>query len=252
MTLYTTGMHRKKKSLSQELAEELREHILEGKYRAGEQLPAEVDYARELGVSRATLRDTLSILERQGLVERKHGVGSFVSSQDHQIITSFEKLESMKDLIRRSGYDAELRVLDYQACFLDQYAASILKVPEGTPGICIRTLYSANAIPFVYTMEYTLSSFLSDPLIARRDGCEDLADFISRNTGNPPVATLTKLKGILPTEELMDILMIDANSPIIRQRFTLFDRKKEPLGCGYDFFNSSWFEFSIYTDTIRL
>ena len=46
--------------------------------------------------------------------------------------------------------------------------------------------------------------------------------------------------------------MIDANSPIIRQRFTLFDKKEQILGCGYDYFNSSWFEFSIFTNTIRL
>lgn len=245
-------MQRCRKPLSVEIAEEIQKKILEGSYSAGDQLPAEVDLAKELGISRATLREALSMLDRQGFITRRHGVGSFVAETSSQVVSSFEKLETMMDLIRRSGYEPSMKVLEYTRTILDDESCSTLNLPPASPGVSISTLYSANNIPFVYTREFAPESMVPEKLISSRDKSEDLADFIAKNTGCAPAATLTRLKGILPTEELMQILMIDAYSPIIRQRFILFDRQKNPVGCGYDYFNSSWFEFSIYTNTIRL
>ena len=60
-----------------------RQHLLalieDGTFRPGEQLPSEADLAGQLGISRPTLREALQHLERQGLIVRKHGVGTFVS-----------------------------------------------------------------------------------------------------------------------------------------------------------------------------
>lgn len=225
---------------------------MEREYAPGDQLPAEVDFAKQLGVSRATLREAFSLLHRQGFIIRKHGVGSFVAEPGNQIVSNFEKLESIMDLIRRSGYEPTMEVLESATCELDGDTCFTMEVPEHTEGYRFSTIYRANDIPFVHTVEYVPKSLLPEHLKYTREQSEDLADFITKNTKNPPTATLTRLKGILPTTELMQRLMIDANSPIIRQRFTLFDAKEQIVGCGFDYFNSSWFEFSIFTNTIRL
>ena len=245
-------MQRKRKSLSTTIAEDLKGKILRGDYTSGEQLPAEIDLARELDISRATLRDALSWLELEGLVVRRHGIGSFVSDSDHQVESNFEHLESMVELIKRSGYEPTLRVIDEKTGPLDDEVCTTLQLSRGTTGIFFTTLYSANNIPFVYTKEYVPSTIVPATPEYSRGESEDLSDFIARNSDIKRAATLTKLKGILPTSELMSVLMIDSASPIIRQHFTLFDRQNKPIGCGFDYFNSSWFEFSIYTKTTRL
>ena len=245
-------MQRYRRPLSAEVAEDIKKSILKKQYIPGQQLPPEVDFAKQMGVSRATLREAFSILHRQGFIIRKHGVGSFVAEPGNQIVSNFEKLESMVDLIRRSGYEPTMKVLENTICTLDGNTCFSMELPEQTAGYTFKTLYLANSIPFVYTEEFVPQHLLPNQILTPRENSEDLADFITKNTKNPPTATLTRLKGILPTQELMDILMIDANSPIIRQRFTLFDAKEHIVGCGYDYFNSSWFEFSIFTNTIRL
>lgn len=56
----------------------LRDLIFRSRWPAGHPLPTEAALCAEYGVSRATVRRALSDLAGQGLVERRHGLGTFV------------------------------------------------------------------------------------------------------------------------------------------------------------------------------
>ena len=53
--------------------------ILEGKVRPGQKLPSERALAEEFDVSRPTVREAIQKLEARGLVQRRHGGGTFVA-----------------------------------------------------------------------------------------------------------------------------------------------------------------------------
>jgi GntR family transcriptional regulator len=61
-----------------QLAESLRERIITGQLPPGAQLPSERELSEEAGISRMTARQGLAYLEREGLLEVKPGVGTFV------------------------------------------------------------------------------------------------------------------------------------------------------------------------------
>ena len=67
--------------LPEQLALRLEKAILAGKHRPGERLPPERAWAEQLGVSRAVLRETLGALAERGLVQRRHGAGTYVSER---------------------------------------------------------------------------------------------------------------------------------------------------------------------------
>lgn len=66
------------------LTRSLRDEIVSGKWKIGDRLPPEVDFATERGVSRTTLRRALSELESEGLVARRKRVGTIIASQTPQ------------------------------------------------------------------------------------------------------------------------------------------------------------------------
>ncbi|MGE7963206.1 FadR/GntR family transcriptional regulator [Pseudomonas sp. NPDC089918] len=69
---------KKRRSLSQGLEALLSTHILEGRLRGGEKLPTEAAIMLEHGVSRTVVREAMSRLQAAGMVETRHGVGTFV------------------------------------------------------------------------------------------------------------------------------------------------------------------------------
>jgi GntR family transcriptional regulator len=60
------------------LAAALRHRIVAGEWPAGAPLPAETSLAAEHGVALGTMRRALELLAEQGLIERRHGKGTFV------------------------------------------------------------------------------------------------------------------------------------------------------------------------------
>ena len=65
--------------ISDRVVASLLDELRTGRYAHADRLPAEVDLAAELGVSRTVIRDALSEMERAGYVERVRGIGTVVN-----------------------------------------------------------------------------------------------------------------------------------------------------------------------------
>lgn len=65
----------------QRIAEELRIHIQDGKYRNTKTLPTEFAIAEEYRVSRQTVRQALALLAESGLIEKRQGSGSYIKER---------------------------------------------------------------------------------------------------------------------------------------------------------------------------
>ena len=69
---------RKHRSLAQELVAELSQQIRDGVIKRGDKLPTESAIMQAQGVSRTVVREAISRLQASGLVETRHGIGTFV------------------------------------------------------------------------------------------------------------------------------------------------------------------------------
>lgn len=67
-----------RKPLYEQLVEHLRAYVVEAELSAGDRLPSERELSERLGVSRASLRQAIVALEVQGILEVKHGEGTFL------------------------------------------------------------------------------------------------------------------------------------------------------------------------------
>ncbi|TRZ68576.1 MAG: FadR family transcriptional regulator [Comamonadaceae bacterium] len=80
-SIYPTLQTRKPRSLAYELVEKLTADIHGGRLNAKQKLPTEADIVAAFGVSRTVVREAISKLQAAGLVETRHGIGTFVLAQ---------------------------------------------------------------------------------------------------------------------------------------------------------------------------
>lgn len=82
----------------------LREIIESEHLSTGDRLPSEELLAKQLGISRPTLREAMGHLETQGVIIRRQGVGTFVAdSPQSSLLGGIEKLESLQSRARKAG-----------------------------------------------------------------------------------------------------------------------------------------------------
>lgn len=101
------------------IALDIRERIARGNLKPGQQLPASATLAKEYGVALMTVRQALAVLERQGIVEARHGAGTFVvegsrpaaKRHSHGRVLIAEDDEQLCETIglalRQAGYEAD-------------------------------------------------------------------------------------------------------------------------------------------------
>lgn len=116
--------HESKKNLSCQIAEDIYNMIIvEEIYSLGEKLSNEIVLAKELGVSRATLREAIQILVAQGILEVKRGRGTYVTADDKK---SLNIQLNVREL------------LNQKVAMKDLYETRLLFEPEVAALVCKR------------------------------------------------------------------------------------------------------------------
>ncbi|HET7739851.1 MAG TPA: GntR family transcriptional regulator [Mycobacterium sp.] len=89
----------------------LHDEIARGALAAGDGLPTELSMCEQFGVSRITVRRALADLAEAGLIERRHGVGSFVT--DRSPPRGYDETGSYMDELRQVEFETEVEVIEF-------------------------------------------------------------------------------------------------------------------------------------------
>ena len=89
------------RNLANLLSEEFETKIRQGLLSEGEKLPTESELVRSYDVSRTVVREALSKLQAAGLVETRHGIGTFVlpARQTHNLVLSAHEINESVDVL---------------------------------------------------------------------------------------------------------------------------------------------------------
>jgi len=93
-----------KASLTRRISDDIRRRILNKEWHPGDKIHSESELASTYKVSRVTVRTALKTLEYQGLVDIRHGSGTYVNDFGRAIPTGLNELRSMSETISELGY----------------------------------------------------------------------------------------------------------------------------------------------------
>ncbi len=120
---------------------------------AGSRLVSEPELARQLGVSRATLREAMRTFETQGLIRRRQGAGTFVVGNVPVMDAGLEILESLETMARRMNLAITVSDLSIEQVDATEELAHGLNVELGTCLTRIRRVMRAETRPVAYLVD---------------------------------------------------------------------------------------------------
>jgi len=122
----------------------IRKRIESGQLHPGDAVASERELARVHQVSLMTARHALASLEREGVVERRRGIGTFVAAPK----IHFNKLMSYTELMASRGLSARSKVVYAGVLTNENEIAARLSLPSGSPLVKVERVRLAADEPF--------------------------------------------------------------------------------------------------------
>lgn len=126
----------------------LRDYIRRGVWPAGSTLPTEEALCIRFRVSRITVRRALGDLQAQGLVERRHGLGTFVLDATPP---APQATLSFLDSLRKQAEETKVRVLKVKSAVPPPDIARLLGISEGEKALHAVRLRLIDDVPVLMT-----------------------------------------------------------------------------------------------------
>lgn len=135
-----------------QVIDRLKQDIEKGIFKEKEKLPSEFELSKILGVSRATLREALRVLEEENIILRRHGVGTFVNSKP--VFTSgIEHLSSVSAMIRNAGMEPGTIYLSSMESEASEDDVKRFQCEENTTIVTMERVRTADDEPVVYCID---------------------------------------------------------------------------------------------------
>lgn len=208
----------------QMIQDTIRRRIGAGELKAGCAVESERELAKIHHVSLMTARHALASLEHEGLVERRRGVGTFVSTPRIQI----NKLMSSTEQLAGRGLVAKSKVLLANTVHDEEEIAAKLALPPGSGLIKLVRLRHADQEPFAletcYLSAEDFSELLSAPLSR-----ESLFNILEQKYDVTLGYADEEIDAMTADAKTCELLAIPRRSPILRIRQLIYSTQKRPL-----------------------
>jgi GntR family transcriptional regulator len=137
------------------IAEELKNEIERGEYNLGELLQTEQEMEERFKASRTTVRNAISLLERDGYVIRKQGRGTTV--QNIRAVQNLNYISSFTETLKEKGIKIVSSNMSIRRVFPSKKVMSALKISEDEEIYQIQRTRLAEEIPIAFMNNYLLA-----------------------------------------------------------------------------------------------
>jgi GntR family transcriptional regulator len=215
----------------------LRAKIESGEWGPEEQIPTEMALVRRFRVSRATVREALRVLERDGLVVRHRGRGTFARSP-----RATDGRRAITNLVL--GYEAEVRVLDVETVAAPGHVTGFLEVARGEPIRRFVRVEVADGAPLAVVVNYVV------PAIGRRIRAADLRrysmlEFLRDRLQIRLGPIRQSIEARLPDDEVASLLGIDLTQPVLGVRLMVADQRGRLVEVADTFYRADRYRYEV-------
>lgn len=220
----------------------LRDRILEGVYESHEQMPSESELMKAFKVSRITVRQALGDLQKEGLIFKVQGKGSYVSKP--KAFQNLARLQGFGEAMASMGYETYSRVIGDQIIPAGTAVGAHLNVPATEAVIEIRRVRFLNREPISVDVSY-LPQAIGERLLREDLAHRDIFLILENDYGLPLGQAELQIEAMLADEALARLLKVVEGAPILRIERLTFTAEGKPIDFEYLYYRGDAFQYRL-------
>jgi GntR family transcriptional regulator len=210
----------------------------------GGRLLSEPKLAKQLGVSRATLREAMRTFETQGWIRRQQGVGTFALHPSQIIDSGLEMLESIEKLAERTGLTVTMGELVIENQVADGKISEALQLSIGSAVLRVSRVILTEDRPVAYLVDVLPEAVLSSADV-NGGFTGSVLDLLLRR-GDPVLGTsYCEINAVVAEKEVPRALNIQRGTALIRLESILYSQDGKPVDYSLSYFLPGYFKFHV-------
>ncbi|MEH6940443.1 GntR family transcriptional regulator [Bacillus sp. JJ722] len=224
-----------------QVIEKIKKDIKDGVYIEKEKLPSEFELSKQLGVSRATLREALRILEEENVIIRRHGVGTFVNAKP-LFSSGIEQLNSVTSMIEQAGMKPGTIFLSSSEQIVSEDEIRLFNCKGNDSLIVFERLRTANDEPVVYCLDKMLEKDLPDSFAYHG---ESIFNILERDANIKVAYAVSYIEPLGYHNKISPLLQCDPETALLVLKQMHYDENDRPILYSLNYFKSNKFSFHV-------
>lgn len=218
-------------------------NLIESNYfKKGDKLPGENILAKQLGVSRGSLRQALLILQEDGIINNIQGKGNYVAKSRKNIGPGLERLSCVARTFNNKEYEDIAIKVRYEVP--SKWLQGTLQIDSSVIVVVIHrtykidgenTCYSISFIPYTRVSKYNLDFNKTDELL----------EFIDKDIYEDVSSARTQIHLTTSGDFMAKKLNISENQPLFLLEETIFMEMGKPIVFSKSYFRPEFYDFHI-------
>lgn len=230
------------KALYIQIKDIYRQRILSGELKPGDKIESEMEIQRKFGVSRITARQAILDLEKEGMVNRGRGKGTFVIWKP----AIKEKLTSIKSFsheMQLHGRVPGTSNFTIRKEYVNPEVAEIFQMPKAEEMYCFRRVRTADDVKLVYVVSYFPldADIPSEEVLMNSSAYDKLAEF---KIGTP-TRIEEEFSAEIPHDEVRESLNIPKTQPVLARIRVSYDSNDNVID-----YTICYYRGDLYTYTL--
>lgn len=222
-------------------AEELLRRLIEDtQYSNGKLLPNEVDLAKQLAISRTTLRQAISKLVYEGLLVRKKGIGTKVAEKT--VSSKSQNWLSFSQEMEARGLPIKNFELHISWVLPEKHVANFFEIKEDRKILKLERLRGRHEGPFVYFVSYFHPRV---ELTGDEDFKRPLYEILENDHMIIVQLSKEEISARAADKFIASKLEVEVGSPILFRKRFVYDQAERPVEYNLGYYRADSFIYTV-------
>ena len=226
------------KTVVEEVSYIIGERLREGVYPPGSRLPSESTLAKDLNVSRTTIRTALAKFAADGLLIRKQGDGTFVSKRASEFSRRYGGQWDFSKVIEGNGYKPSIQMVSRDLREATPTELDKLSLNQMTAVWSINRIFYADQKPAIYVNNVVPQTLLFDQNITP-NGNLHIHQLLENYCGQSVAHAMTDIEAIMWEQAPKLFRDKRARRPLLKLSEVFFNKDNVPLALGTSYYDDS-------------